>query len=135
MPAAGAHQIVTWARRQGWRVGIGSASRTQVISAWLERHDLAPQIDCIVGADQCDRGKPDPAIYRLLVEKLVVDSAGCIVIEDSDAGVASASAAGLEVIRLTVGPAKDDTLAAHHAASLDAALLYLQTRFEPMRKS
>ena len=52
-PAQGAHQIIAWARSQGWLVGIGSASRTGMIGEWLAQHGLAAEIDCIDGADQC----------------------------------------------------------------------------------
>lgn len=44
--------------------------------------------------------KPHPEPYRLAAEKLGVDAAHCIAIEDSPAGVESAEAAGAEVIVL-----------------------------------
>lgn len=136
LPAAGAHQIVTWAREQGWLIGIGSASRTGLMSSWLVRNELAPYVDCIIGADLCERGKPDAAIYRLLVATLCVDTQDCIVIEDSPSGVESASRAGLDVIRLTAASDSSGSQFAtcHQAADLLAALEYLQRRFEPMRE-
>lgn len=132
----GTHDIIAWAKRQGWRVGIGSASRSGLIADWLKRQDLHTRIDCIVGADLCDRGKPDPAIYRLLVNKLAVPAQNCIVIEDSDAGVTSARRAGLAVIRLTGTPAPADSpvVADHDVAHLPAALAYLQQRFASPRQ-
>lgn len=136
-PMDGASEIIDWAKLQGWRVGIGSASRTDLIAAWLARHALRDRIDCIIGADLCDRGKPDPAIYNLLVERLAVAPANCIVIEDSESGVTSANRAGLTVIRLTgLHPPVDSQVAASHdAATLRAALAYLQQRFASPRQS
>lgn len=41
------------------------------------------------------RSKPDPAIYRFVAERLEVDPAHCIAIEDSGPGVAAAKNAGM----------------------------------------
>ena len=130
-PADGARQLIAWARQQGWAVGIGSASRSDLIAAWLAHHALAGQIDSIVGADQCERGKPDPAIYQLLAANLRVDKNNCVIIEDSDSGVASAVAAGIYVIQLTAGRPANGAI--YRAQSLTAALDYLQQRFNPAR--
>ena len=43
-------------------------------------------------------GKPDPAIYRLTMEKLGYDPAGTVVVEDGIAGVRSAVGAGIKHI-------------------------------------
>jgi HAD superfamily hydrolase (TIGR01509 family) len=129
-PAAGAYQLIDWARRQGWAVGIGSASRSDLIAAWLAHNSLSLQIDGVIGADQCERSKPDPEIYRMLVGHLGVAKDNCIVIEDSDSGVASAISAGIDVIQLTAGEPADG--ATHRAATLASALDYLQQRFDPV---
>ena len=42
--------------------------------------------------------KPDPEPYLLAVKLLDVDAAGCVVLEDSPNGVASATAAGCRVV-------------------------------------
>jgi len=42
--------------------------------------------------------KPDPEPYLLAVKLLDVDPAGCVVLEDSPNGVASATAAGCRVV-------------------------------------
>ena len=39
-------------------------------------------------------GKPDPAIYRLAMQRLGAEPAACVVLEDAPAGVRSALAAG-----------------------------------------
>jgi HAD superfamily hydrolase (TIGR01509 family) len=136
-PMDGTHEIVAWARSRGWLIGIGSASRTGLIADWLERHALRTQIDCIIGADLCDRGKPDPVIYHMLVDQLAVAPRDCVVIEDSDSGVTSANRAGLAVIRLTgTHPLADSqATASYDAVDLSAALGYLQQRFSSPRQA
>lgn len=43
-------------------------------------------------------GKPDPAIYRVTMEKLGYDPAGTVVVEDGMAGIRSAVGAGVKTV-------------------------------------
>jgi HAD superfamily hydrolase (TIGR01509 family) len=52
----------------------------------------------VVTGDQVTDGKPHPEPYLLAAERLRVDPAHCVAIEDSPTGVASAEAAGCVVI-------------------------------------
>lgn len=135
-PAAGGATLIDWAKRQGWLVGIASAGQTDLITRWLSRHGLASEIDCTIGGDRCPKGKPDPAIYRLLVDSLGVPPQNCVAVEDSAAGVAAARGAGIEVIRLGQRVTGEvDTNVVFETASLRDVLEYLQQRFQPMRIS
>lgn len=49
----------------------------------------------IVTADQVTRGKPDPEPFLLAAERLGVDPAHCLVVEDAPAGLTAAAAAGM----------------------------------------
>jgi beta-phosphoglucomutase-like phosphatase (HAD superfamily) len=51
-----------------------------------------------VCGDEVPARKPDPAPYRQAMTALGVDPAGCVVIEDSLAGVTSGLAAGAAVL-------------------------------------
>jgi HAD superfamily hydrolase (TIGR01509 family) len=57
---------------------------------------LAPAdaFQVLVCGDEVERGKPDPEPYLLAAERLGVDIARCVAIEDSPAGIASALASG-----------------------------------------
>jgi HAD superfamily hydrolase (TIGR01509 family) len=68
--------------------------------AVLAEHGLAGLFDLVVCGDDVARHKPDPEAYALAAARLGVDPAGCIAFEDSDAGAASAAAAGMPVIRV-----------------------------------
>ena len=52
----------------------------------------------IIGNDETTHPKPNPQPYLLAAERLGVDPAQCVAIEDSPSGVRSASAAGMRVI-------------------------------------
>lgn len=134
-PASGAPPLMSWARRQGWRLGIATAGRTGLIAAWLDKHQLSHFIDCVIGADLCERGKPDPMPYRLLMERLDILPKNGIAIEDSVSGIASARSAGAEVIRLLHDKAAPVDGTACEVATLGGALQYLANRFDPARVS
>lgn len=58
-----------------------------------------------VTADQVTRGKPDPEPYSVAAERLGVDPAECIVVEDSVGGLRAGRAAGCTTIGvLTTAP-------------------------------
>jgi HAD superfamily hydrolase (TIGR01509 family) len=54
--------------------------------------------DAIVTGDEVTRGKPDPEPYLAAARLLGVEATGCVAIEDSPTGAASAQAAGCRVI-------------------------------------
>lgn len=52
----------------------------------------------VVCGDEVDHGKPHPEPYLRAARLLGVDPAGCLAVEDSPTGVASATAAGVPVL-------------------------------------
>jgi len=75
----------------------------------LEGLGIAGAFRIVVSAEDVAHSKPDPASYRLAVERLGggLDPGACVAIEDTPTGAASARAAGLLVIGLDpegVGP-------------------------------
>jgi sugar-phosphatase len=68
--------------------------------------------DVLVTGDETARGKPSPEPFLLAAERLRVDPADCLVLEDAPAGVAAARAAGMTVWAVTT---------THAAAELDGA--------------
>jgi len=83
------------------RLAVASGSTHSVIQAVLAMQDLRRHFPVVVSAQDVVRGKPDPDIFLLAAQKLEADPSGCVVIEDSAAGVAAAKAAGMRVIGIT----------------------------------
>jgi len=80
----------------------------------------------VVTGDQVTRGKPHPEAYLTAAERLGVDPARCIAIEDSTVGVTSALASGARTIAvpLMVEVAAQDTLSRLRSLEgVDLALL------------
>lgn len=66
----------------------------------LDAHDLRQLFDIIVTGDDVRRHKPDPEAYVLAAHRLSVAPGACLVIEDTEIGVASARAFGSAVLKV-----------------------------------
>jgi len=64
----------------------------------LARLALADRFACVLTAHDVQRGKPDPAIYRLAAERLGVVPERLVVLEDSHVGCRAGVAAGAVVV-------------------------------------
>ena len=79
----------------------------------LDLTGLAGAFDVVVTAADVQASKPDPACYRLALERLRARhpaaglvAAACVAVEDTPAGIAAASGAGLRVLAVaTTHPA------------------------------
>ena len=93
------------------RVAIATSCSAPLARARLAAAGL-PVPDVLVTADQVEQGKPAPDPYLLAAERLGVDPAACVVLEDAPAGIASGRAAGMTVWAVTT---------THEAAALGGA--------------
>lgn len=85
------------------RLALVTTASWSSVTAVLDAHGLAGLFDVVVTGDDVAAPKPDPEAYRLAADRLGLSPAACLAFEDSDAGVRSAEAAGMTVLR--VGPA------------------------------
>ena len=66
----------------------------------------------LFSAEMVARGKPAPDLFRFAAERMGTDPTGCVVVEDSVAGVTAARAAGMRVAGFVGGGHADDRTAA-----------------------
>ena len=108
-------------------LAIVSGAMRAEIEPVVESAGLAPLLRGIVGADDVVHGKPDPEGYLKALPLLGAEPADVLVFEDTEAGIASAMAAGMRVI------AKRGTLDPHRLAGaeeiVDAIDVELMRRF------
>jgi HAD superfamily hydrolase (TIGR01509 family) len=93
----GVARIIHDALEAGWTVAVASTSAEDSVRAVLAHAvgaATAERIPVFAG-DVVPAKKPDPAIYRLTVDRLGLDGADTLVIEDSRNGLLAATAAGL----------------------------------------
>lgn len=76
-------------------LAICSGAARAEIEPVVEAAGVAPLFRGIVSSDDVAEGKPDPEGYRRAVGLLGVDAADTVVFEDTEAGIASARAAGI----------------------------------------
>jgi HAD superfamily hydrolase (TIGR01509 family) len=66
----------------------------------LKNSGLSHYFGQVFGGDMVQKGKPDPALYRLAAENTGLPFKDLLAIEDSENGVRAAHAAGLTVIQV-----------------------------------
>jgi HAD superfamily hydrolase (TIGR01509 family) len=83
-----------------WRLpkAVASSTARDSVLRNLTRANLTQRFAVIVGGDEVPRGKPAPDIFLAAARHLNVQAEGCVVLEDSEAGVQAASAAGMKPI-------------------------------------
>jgi HAD superfamily hydrolase (TIGR01509 family) len=94
----GVREYVDEARRLGLRLGVASSSDRRWVEGHLERLGLRAGFDVIRCADDVDRVKPDPALYRAVLDALDVRAEDAVALEDSPNGVLAAKRAGLACV-------------------------------------
>lgn len=78
-------------------LGLASSSNRQIIDLVLELTGWDDQIRVTTSSDEVARGKPAPDVYLETIRRLEVPARSCVGVEDSEAGIRSAIAAGLKV--------------------------------------
>ena len=73
--------------------------------------DLASRFAALAFGDEVSHSKPAPDLFLLASERLGIQAADCLVLEDSEAGVRAARAAGMDVIMVPDLVAPSDEIA------------------------
>ncbi|SNS45685.1 HAD family hydrolase [Tropicimonas sediminicola] len=97
-PVKGTVALLDLADRMGWPKAVVTNAPRDNGEAVLEALGIAARIDTLVIADECVRGKPDPAPYAEGLRRLGADPATSLAFEDSPSGIRSAVGAGLKTI-------------------------------------
>lgn len=89
--------VASLARRAAGRlpVAVVTNSETAVVRAFLGATGMLGLFDRVLGCEDAPRPKPAPDLYLAAAEVLQVPCGGCLVLEDSDQGIAAAAAAGM----------------------------------------
>ncbi|MEN7972791.1 MAG: HAD family phosphatase [Verrucomicrobiota bacterium] len=100
-PLPGAVELIKSIPRKLPVALCSGALRTDILPI-LENLGIESSFSTIVTAEDTKKSKPNPAPYKLALEKLgMEDPAAVIAIEDTPAGIMSAKAAGLKVLAVT----------------------------------
>jgi HAD superfamily hydrolase (TIGR01509 family) len=95
---AGVLELLDHLDAAGLPRAIATSSRHTDVRHHLTTHALAERFNTVVAQGDYARGKPHPDPYLTAAERLGVDPAACLALEDSHNGVRAAHAAGMMTI-------------------------------------
>lgn len=106
----GVARLLREARAVGLTLAIASTTTLENATTLLSEalgEDSVAWFDVIAAGDVVVNKKPAPDIYEFALGQLGLEAAECLVIEDTEAGLASANAAGLSTLITVNGTTRD----------------------------
>ena len=88
------------AQHQRIPFAVVSGGTLETVVASLTAVSLLDKFNVFVCAGDYKKGKPDPEPFLLAAEKLGVNPKDCLVFEDTEMGIQSATAAGMASVRV-----------------------------------
>jgi HAD superfamily hydrolase (TIGR01509 family) len=122
-PTPGLFVLLDRLKQRGLPLAVATSSKHSYADRLLTRHGLRDRFAFVLASEDVTRGKPDPQIYRLAADRFGVPATSVLVLEDSPAGVAAATAAGA----IAVGVPHDHS----PAEGLEAAALIVPRLDDP----
>jgi HAD superfamily hydrolase (TIGR01509 family) len=109
----------------GLRLAVASSSRREWVTGHLARTGDLDRFEVLACGDEVMAHKPDPAVYRLALERLGLPPEAAMAFEDTPHGVSAAVAAGLRCVAIP-------NLYAHNARFDHATLLLPSAAERPL---
>ena len=99
-PVEGLTDLLKEIRRRGHRIGLASSAPQVNVDFVLDELKLRSWFEVILSEKDAVKGKPHPAIFLAMSERLGVPPGCCLVFEDSLAGIEAAIRAGCRCVAL-----------------------------------
>ena len=93
----GVREILTFLKERHIPIGLATSTHRVRTQRRLELCGLSEYFQAVTTGDEVTKGKPNPEIYLTTCEKLGLDPARCLAVEDSRNGILSARSAGMSV--------------------------------------
>jgi beta-phosphoglucomutase family hydrolase len=106
-PMPGAIELIKSLGKNGIKTAIASSAPPENVDIIVKGLGIQNCFDAYARGTEVAEGKPSPLVFLLAAEKLAVEPAGCVVIEDAIAGVAAAKSAGMKCIAVTNSHPRD----------------------------
>jgi HAD superfamily hydrolase (TIGR01509 family) len=132
-PMPGLVELLAALEQQSIPKGIATSSRRSFVERVLGTFGYQPRFSPILTSEDITHGKPDPEIYLKAAERLKIDPAEMLVLEDSQNGCRAAVAAGAIAVAVPGAHSRqhDFTGAALVADTLRDQRLYELLAIEP----
>lgn len=110
----GVKNVLNELKEEGLKIAVGSSSKNAYLI--LVKIGLWDYFDAVADGNEINKSKPDPEVFLLAAQKIGLCAEKCLVIEDADAGVEAALAAGMKVVG--VGAAANNERANYRTKNL-----------------
>lgn len=123
-------KLLDWVEQQGIPKAVGTSSNTTEAELCLQLAGIRDRFPTLVTVDQVNAGKPAPDIFLAAASQLGMPPSQCLVLEDSNAGVQAAEAAGMAVVMvpdLQIPTMMSRAISRQICESLNEALAWLQS--------
>ena len=107
---------------RGMRLGMVTSKMRPLAQRGLDVTGIAPYMECVVGAADCPKAKPEPDPILMGCELLGLAPAECAYVGDSPFDIQAANAAGCVSVAVLWGMFDADVLAAEHPAIMIATV-------------
>jgi putative hydrolase of the HAD superfamily len=97
-PRDGVEEYLKEAKSSGLKIGLASSSNRKWVTYYLEKINLLDYFDIIQTRDDVENVKPDPTLYKNVINLLGIEPYEAIAFEDSVNGSKAAIAAGLNCV-------------------------------------
>ena len=94
--------ILTYAKQQGIKVALASTASKKNIYNVLKYFNLENFFDAIICGEDVIKGKPDPEVYNVAMNKLDVTADESLIFEDSEVGMQAAENANINYIKIKI---------------------------------
>jgi pyrophosphatase PpaX len=103
----GIDDLLVRLKDEGRRLGLVTAKRRATVALAFDVLPLAHLFETVVGGDETERHKPDPAPLLLAAERMGADPKDCAYVGDSPFDIRAAKAAGMFAVAVTWGGIHD----------------------------
>jgi beta-phosphoglucomutase len=98
LPLPGAIEWIGRLAGEGWKQAIASSAPRANVETMARALKLDRVMGALVSAEDVHRGKPDPEVFLVSAQRLGVEPARSIVVEDAAAGIEAARWGGMRSI-------------------------------------
>jgi putative hydrolase of the HAD superfamily len=117
LPREGAVELLTWLREKGYKTGLVSNWSDEVPTVWNDI-PLSGYFDVSVFSCRVGIMKPDPRIYHMACDQLLLKPGDCLFVGDGDSSELS-GAAGVGMSTVLIGDGGADHRSGRQISSLD----------------
>lgn len=106
----GVLELLACLRDAGWRIGLASSTKYDVVMDHLKRAKISAYFSKVVTGDMVEHSKPSPEIYLMACGELGVEPCEAYAVEDSFNGIRAAHSAGMKAIMVPDVIAPDEEM-------------------------